>query len=93
MFYLTTHTQHIAFTVIWLYMVKDHLDSEKGNRCCEYMDYSFQLAARGLLYVPLHRQVSTHNGRCYTSHEALAEIRNISMGPPHEGLIRRPIAS
>ena len=29
---------------------------------------------------------------CYTSRGALAGTRNSSMGPPHEGSIRRPIA-
>ena len=33
MFYLTTHSTHFLFMVIWrqTYMVKDHFDSEKGN--------------------------------------------------------------
>ena len=38
MFYLMTHTTHFISD----YMVKDHSDSKKG--------YSFQLAARVLLY-------------------------------------------
>ena len=52
------------------------------------MDYSFRLAARVLLYAPSHRQDSTYHGLCYTSRGT----RNSSMGPPHEGSIRRPIA-
>ena len=39
-----------------------------------------------------HRQDSTYHSLCYTSRGALAGVRNSSMGPPHEGLIRRPIA-
>ena len=56
------------------------------------MGYSFQLTARVLLYAPSHRQDSTYHSLCYTSHGALAGPRNSSMGPPHEGSIRRPIA-
>ena len=33
----------------------------------------------------------TYHGLCYTSCGALAGTRNSSMGPPHEGSIRRPI--
>ena len=69
------------------HMVKDHSDSEKRN-----MGYSFRLAARVLLYAPSHRQDSTYHGLCYTIRGALAGTRNSSMGPPHEGSIRRPIA-
>ena len=68
---------------LWLYgirhMVNDHTDSERGNRCC-HMDYSFQLAARVLLYTSLHRQDNTYHSLCYTSRETLAGTRNSSMG-------------
>ena len=56
------------------------------------MGYSFRLTARVLLYAPSHRQDSTYHGLCYTSRGTLAGTRNSSMGPPHEGSIRRPIA-
>ena len=56
------------------------------------MGYSFQLTARVLLYAPSHRQDSTYHSLCYTSRGALAGTTNSSMGPPHEGSIRRPIA-
>ena len=46
------------------------------------MGYSFRLAARFLLYAPSHRQDNTYHDLCYTSHGALAETRNSSMGPP-----------
>ena len=51
MFYLTTHTKHILFTVIYgiRHMVKDHSDSERGNP------------------LPPHRQDSTYHSLCYTS--------------------------
>ena len=61
------------------------------TRCC-HMGYSFRLTARVLLYASSHRQEdSTYHGLCYTSRGALAGTRNSSMGPPHEGSIRRPI--
>ena len=41
---------------------------------------------------PSHRQDSTYHSLCFTSCGALAGTRNSSMGPPHEGSIRRPIA-
>ena len=56
------------------------------------MGYSFRLTARVLLYSPSHKQDSTYHGLWYTSCGALAGTRNSSMGPPHEGSIRRPIA-
>ena len=73
------------------HMVKDHSD-RREEACCRYMHYAFRLTARVLLYAPSHRQDSTYHGLCYTSRGALAGTRNSSMGPPHEGSIRRPIA-
>ena len=57
-----------------------------------HIGYSLRLTARVLLYAPSHRQDSTYHGLCYTSRGALAGTRNSSMGSPHEGSIRRPIA-
>ena len=48
--------------------------------------------ASDILYAPSHRQDSTYHSLCYTSRGALAGTRNSSMGPPHKGSIRRPIA-
>ena len=59
---------------------------------CRHIGYSYRLAARVLLYAPSHRQDNTYHGLCYTSRGALAGTRNSSIGPPHEGSIRRPIA-
>ena len=56
------------------------------------MGYSFRLAARVLLYALSYRQDNTYHGLCHTSRGALTGTRNSSMGPPHEGSIRRPIA-
>ena len=53
------------------HMVKDHSDSEKGNRC-HHIGYSYRLTSRVLLYAPSHRQDNTYHGLCYTSRGALA---------------------
>ena len=91
-FYLTTHSTHFIYgymaSDIWLRTI---LIVKKETRCC-HIGYSYRLAARVLLYAPSHRQDNTYHGLCYTSRGALAEMRNSSMGPPHEGSIRRPIA-
>ena len=73
------------------HMVKDHSDSERETRC-RHIGYSYRLTARVLLYAPSYRQDSTYHSLCYTSRAALAGMRNSSMGSPHEGSIRRPIA-
>ena len=70
--------------------MKDHSAREETH--CRHMGYSFRLAARVLFYAPSHRQDETYHGHCYTSCGSLAGTRNSSMGPPHEGSIRRPIA-
>ena len=90
-FYLTTH-QHILFSYmasdIWLRTIL----IVRKETCCYHTGYFLQLTARVLLYAPSHRQDSTYYSLCYTSRGALAGTRNSSMGPPHEGSIRRPIA-
>ena len=90
MFYLTTHSTHLyAYSYmasdIWLRTI---LIVRKETRC----RYSYRLTARVLLYAPSHRQNNTYHCLCYTSRGALAGTRNSSMGPPHEGSIRQPIA-
>ena len=92
MFYLTTHSTHF----IYGYMASDILLRtilivRKETRC-RHIGYSYRLTARVLLYAPSHRQDNSYHGLCYTSRGALAATRNSSMGPPHEGSIRRPIA-
>ena len=91
-FYLATHSTHFIYSYmasdIWLRTI---LIVRKETRC-RHIGYSYWLTARVLLYAPSHRQDSTYHGLCYTSHGALAGTRNSSMGPPHEGSIRRPIA-
>ena len=92
MFYLTTHSTHFIYgymaSDIWLRTI---LIVRKETRC-HHIGYSYRLTARVLLYAPSHRQDSTYHSLCYTSRGALAGTRNNSMGPPHEGSIRRPIA-
>ena len=92
MFYLTTHSTHFIYgymaSDIWLRTI---LIVRKETRC-RHIGYSFRLAARVLLYAPFHRQDNTYHGLCYTSRGALAGTRNGSIGPNHEGSIRRPIA-
>ena len=91
-FYLTTHSTHF----IYGYMVSDIWSRTilivREETLCHHIGYSFGLAARVILYAPSHRQDSTYHGLCYTSRGALAEMRNSSMGPPHEGSIRQPTA-
>ena len=74
-----------------LYGVRTILIVRKVTRC-RHIGYSYRLTARVLLYAPSHRQDNTYHGLCYTSRGALAGARNSSMGPPHEGSIRRPTA-
>ena len=92
MFYLTTHSTHFIYCYIasdiWL---RTFLIVRKETRC-RHIGYSYRLTARVLLYAPSHRQDNTYHGLCYTSRGALAGTRNSSMGRPHEGSIRRPIA-
>ena len=92
MFYLTTHSTHFNYgymaSDIWLRTI---LIVREETRC-RHMGYSYRLTARVLLYAPSHRQDNTYHGLCYTSRGALAGTRNSSMGPPHEGSIRRPTA-
>ena len=93
MFYLTMHSTHFIYgymaSDIWL---KTILIVRKATRS-RHIGYSFRLTAQVLLYAPFHRQDSTYHSLCYTIRGALAGTRNSSMGPPHEGSIRRPIAS
>ena len=93
MFYLMTHSTHFIYgymaSDIWLRTI---LIVRKETRC-RHIGYSYRLTARVLLYAPSHRQDNTYHGLCYTSRGALAGTRNSSMGPPHEGSIRRPTAT
>ena len=72
-------------------MVENHSDSERGNLLLPH-GLLFPINSNVLLYAQSHRQDSTYHGLCYTSCGALAGTRNNSMGPPHEGSIKWPIA-
>ena len=89
MFYLMMHSTHFIYgymaSDIWLRTI---LIVRKETRCC-HIGYSYWLTARVLLYAPFHRQDNTYHSLC---RGALAGTWNSSMGPPHEGSIRRPIA-
>ena len=91
MFYLTTHSTQFIYgymaSDIWLRTIL----IVRKETCCRHIGYSYRLTARVLLYAPSHRQDNTYHSLCYTSQGALTGTRNNSMGPPHEGLIRRPI--
>ena len=92
MFYLTTHSTHFIYGYMTSDIWQRTTQIVREETRCRHMDYSFRLTARVLLYAPYHRQDSTYNGLCYTSRGALAGTKNSSMGPPHEGSIRRPIS-
>ena len=60
MFYLTTHSTHFIYgymaSDIWLRTIL----IVRKETCCHHMGYSFQLAARVLLYASSHRQDNTY---------------------------------
>ena len=91
-FYLTTLSKHYIYgymaSDIWLKII---LIVRKETRC-RHMGYSFRLTAMVLLYAPSLIQYSTYHGLCCASRGALAGTINSSVGPPHEGSIRRPTA-
>ena len=79
-FYLMTHSPHLRILGDG-HIVKDSSDSKKGNPLPLHHGYSFRLAAKDILHVPLRRQDSTYHDLCYTNCVALAGTRNISVGP------------
>ena len=94
MFYSTTHSTHFIYSYmasdIWF---KDHSDSEKGNPLPPHR-LVLSINSKGSFICTISTDMITHTAcLCYTSRGALAGMRNSSMGPPHEGSIRRPIAS
>ena len=76
MFYLMMHSTHFIYNHT---TVKDHGDSKRGNLLLLIHGYSFQLAARYLLYAPSNRQDRTYHSFCYTSHGALVTTSSSSM--------------
>ena len=92
MFYLMTHSTHFIYGYMVSHIWLRTIQIVRKETRCRHIGYSFRLTARVLLYAPSHRQDSTYHILCYTSRGALAGMRNSSMGPPHEGSIRQPIA-
>ena len=92
MFYLMMHSTQFIYgymaSDIWLRTIL----IVRKETCCRHIGYSYRLTARVLLYAPSHRQDNTYHCLCYTSRGALAGTGNSSMGPLHDGSIRRPIA-
>ena len=62
-------------------MVKDHIDSERGNPLPPLHELHFPISNK-FLYAPSHGQDSTYHDPCYTSRGAVTGTRNSSMGPP-----------
>ena len=69
------------------HMVKDHSDSKRGNPLPPH-GLLFPISSKGSFICIMHRQDNTY----HASRGALGGMRNSSMGPPHEGSIRLPIA-
>ena len=70
------------------HMVKNHSDRERGNLLPPHR-LLFFISSKVFLDASSHRQDNTYHSLYYASRGT----RNSSMGPPHEGSIRRPIAS
>ena len=74
---LLTHSMHL-----WLYgvghMVKDHSEIERGNPLPQLHGLLFPISSKGSFIW----QDSVYHDLCYTSREALAEMRNSSICPP-----------
>ena len=96
MFYLMTHSTHFIYS----YMVSDIW--KEGNALFNDALNTFYLRLYGHMVkdhsdsekenpLPPHRLLLS-GSFIGTSCRALAGTRNSSMGPPHEGSIRRPIA-
>ena len=75
MFYLMMHSTHF----IYCYIVSDiwlrttHI--ERGNLLLQHR-LLFPISSKGYLYAPSHRQDNADHSLCYTSHGALAGMRN-----------------
>ena len=85
---VATHSAHFIYgyvaSDIWLRTI---LIVRKETRC-RHIGYS-SINSKGSFICTIP-QDNTYHGLCYTSRGALAGTRNSSMGPPHEGSIRRP---
>ena len=90
MFYLTTHSKHFIYgymaSGIWLRTI---LIVRKENPLPPHR-LLLSINSKGSFICTIPQ--TGYHSLCYTSRGALAGTRNSSMGPPHEGSIRRPIA-
>ena len=91
MFYLTTHSTHFIYGYMASDIVKNHSDSEKGNPLPPHR-LLLSISSKGSFICTIPHTGEHIPRPYYTSRGALAGTRNSSMGPPHEGSIRRPIA-
>ena len=82
MFYITTQIHFIYGIWRQTYGKGPFRKREREETRCHHMGYSFQLAARDLLYASFHRQDSRYHGLSYISRGALAVTRNSSMSSP-----------
>ncbi len=65
----TLNTFDVVILVLGTWLKTTQVIREETH-CC-YMSFSFQLAAKDLLYVPSHIQDNTYHNLYYTSHEEL----------------------
>ena len=75
------NTLNTFYLVIWRRTYGKGPLGQREETHCHHMGYSFQLAARVLLYASSQRQDSTHHSLWYTSRGSLAGTRNSSKGP------------
>ena len=86
--YLTTHSQHILFTVIRRRTYRKAPLSERGNPLPPH-GLPFPINSKGTFICTIPRQDSAYHDLCYISLGALAGTRNSQWVHP---MIRRPIA-
>ena len=92
MFYLTTHSTHMYLRIYSVgHMVKDHSDSERGNRQPPLHGRLFLTSSKGTLYIPSHKRIPYTSAFVTPVVEYWLE-REIAQLVHHEGSIRRPIA-
>ena len=72
MFYLTTHSTPFIYGYVASDIWERTIQIVREETRFVHMGYSFQLAARVLLYAQSHRQDSTYHSFCCTSRGALA---------------------
>ena len=74
-------THLISNTVVWGMWLRAIQIIREEIHSCHFTGYSFQLAARDILYAPFHRWDITYHGLCFTNSGVLRGMRNSSVGP------------